>query len=259
MINIFKCNVVSFFTIINKEITRILRIWPQTILPPIVTILLYFLIFGNIMGKKIGPLYGYKYIEYIIPGLIMMSIITNAYSNVVSSFFSSKFQKNIEELLISPTYNFIIIIGFIFGGIIRSLIIFIFIIIIASFFCNLYIYNILFLLLAYTFTAILFSLIGLINGICAKKFDDISIIPTFVLTPMIYLSGIFYSIDLLPQNLKILTCINPIFYIVNIFRYSIIGLSDINIYFSLATIILLIFIFYCICLYILKIGYELKK
>lgn len=259
MYKIIACNITSFFTIANKESNRILRIWPQTLLPPITTITLYFFIFGILIGKKIGILYGYTYIQYIIPGLIMMGLITNSYSNVVASFFSSKLQKNIEEILISPTYNSIIILGFIFGGIFRSFIIFIAIIIVSSFFTNYYLYNIWLFILISALTAIMFALVGLINGICAQKFDDINIIPTFILTPLIYLSGIFYSIDLLPQKLKIIVTFNPIFYIVNIFKYSTISISEINILYAFGNILMFIFVFYFIALYMLKIGYGIKK
>lgn len=259
MKNIFKCNIISLITIINKEITRIIRIWPQTILPPIITSILYFFIFGNLIGKKIGCMSGYTYMLYIIPGLIMMGVITNSYTNVVASFFGSKFQKNIEEILISPTYNSVIILGFISGGIFRSLLIFLFLLITALFFSNTYIYNITLLIISYFLTSIIFSLIGLINGIFAKKFDDVTIIPTFILTPMIYLSGIFYSIDLLPNNLTFLIILNPIFYIVNLFRYSIIGISNINIFIAIYIMLLLIIILYILSLYMLKIGYKIKK
>ncbi|HIH2762349.1 MAG TPA: ABC transporter permease [Candidatus Azoamicus sp.] len=223
-------NLISLKTIINKELIRIFRIWPQTILPQIVTTSLYFLIFGNLIGKKIGNMSSYTYIEYIIPGLIMMAIITSSYSNVVSSFFGSKFQKNIEEILISPTYNITIIIGFTSGGVIRSLIIYILILITSSIFSNIHFYNITIFIIAYITTSILFSFLGLINGIFAKKFDDISIIPTFILTPLIYLGGIFYSIDILPDNLKVFVYTNPIFYINNIFRYGMLGISEIDIF-----------------------------
>lgn len=253
------CNTTSFITIVNKECTRILRIWAQTILPPIITITLYFLIFGILIGKKIGSLYGHTYIQYIIPGLIMMGLITNSYSNVAASFFSSKFQKNIEEILISPTSNTIIILGFILGGIFRAFIIFIFIIMISLFFSNVYLYNKYLFILISLLTAIMFSLIGLINGIYAKNFDDISIVPTFVLTPLIYLGGIFYSIDLLPQKLKIIATLNPIFYIVNIFRYSIINISEINIMYAFSNILVFILLLYYIAFYLLKMGWRIKK
>jgi len=248
----FKSNVISFYTIVRKELSRVLRIWPQTILPPIVTSVLYFFIFGNLVGKRIGYMSGYSYIQYIIPGLIMMSVVTSSYSNVVSSFFGSKFQKNIEEILISPTYNSVIVFGFISGGILRSFIVCIFIYIISSFFCNFYLYSFFVIFIIYFLTAILFSLFGLINGIFAKKFDDVSIIPTFILTPLIYLGGIFYSVDLLPSELKIFVLFNPIFYIVNVFRFGILGISEINIYFSFFIMFFFIIFFYFLALYFLK-------
>lgn len=254
-----KINLISFKTIVNKELIRIFRIWPQTILPQIVTTSLYFLIFGNLIGKKLGNMSGYTYIEYIIPGLIMMTIITSSYSNVVSSFFGAKFQKNIEEILISPTYNIIIIIGFISGGIIRSFIIYILIIITSSIFSNIHIYNIIILIAAYLITATLFSFLGLINGLFAKKFDDISIIPTFILTPLIYLGGIFYSIDIIPDKLKILIYANPIFYINNTFRYGMLGISEINIVKAFSIMISLIIITLITSIYMLNKGYEIKK
>lgn len=257
--NIIKINIISLLTIIYKESNRILRIWPQTIIPPIVTIILYLFIFGNLIGNKIGDINGFTYIEYIIPGLIMMSTITNAYTNVVSSFFGSKFQKNIEEILISPIKDSTIIFGFIFGGIFRSLIIFIFLLIIINYFSNINIYKKIILILSFLQTSIIFSLFGLLNGIIAQKFDDISIIPTFILTPMIYLSGIFYSIELLPNQLKFIVIINPIFYILNLFRYSFLGISNINIFNSIIVINILTLSLYLIISIILKKGYFLKK
>lgn len=257
--NIIKINIISLLTIIYKESARILRIWPQTIIPPIVTIILYLFIFGNLIGNKIGDINGFSYIEYIIPGLIMMSIITNSYTNVVSSFFGSKFQKNIEEILISPTNNSTIIFGFIFGGIFRSLIIFAFLLIVINYFSNIYIYKKYLLIISFLETSITFSMFGLLNGIIAQKFDDISIIPTFILTPMIYLSGIFYSIELLPVKLKFLIVVNPIFYILNLFRYSITGISNINILYSVIGINTLIIFMYIIIITIFKKGYFLKK
>lgn len=252
-------NLISLKTIINKELIRIFRIWPQTILPQIVTTALYFLIFGNLIGKKLGNMSSYTYIEYIIPGIIMMTIITSSYSNVVSSFFGSKFQKNIEEILISPTYNITIIIGFISGGVIRSFIIYILILITASIFSNIHFYDITIFILAYITTSILFSFLGLINGIFAKKFDDISIIPTFILTPLIYLSGIFYSIDILPNNLKTLVYTNPIFYINNTFRYGLLGISEINIFKAFSIMVILIITTLITSLYLLTKGCEIKK
>ncbi len=252
-------NLISLFTLTRKECIRILRIWPQTILPPTITVILYYLIFGNLMGKRIGYMVGYDYTQYIIPGLIIMSIITTSYSNVVSSFFGSKFQKNIEEILISPTYNSVIICGFIFGGIVRSFFVCILNFFISSFFCDIYFYNFFMVFLVYIFTTILFSLLGLINGIFAKKFDDISIIPTFLLTPLIYLGGVFYSIDLLPEQLRFLVFLNPIFYIINIFRYGVLGISEVDVFFSFIIMFVIIIIFFIISLSLINIGYQLKK
>lgn len=252
-------NLVSLFTIVRKELSRVFRIWPQTILPPIVTSVLYFFIFGNLIGKRIGCMSGYSYMQYIIPGLIMMSAVTSSYSNVVSSFFGSKFQKNIEEILISPTHNSIIILGFISGGVLRSFIVCIFIFFISLFFCNFYLYNFFILFLIYFLTSVLFSLFGLINGIYAKKFDDISIIPTFILTPLIYLGGIFYSIDLLSHELKIFVLFNPIFYIVNVFRFGILGISEIDIYFSFLVMFVFVLLFYFFALFLLNRGLEIKR
>jgi ABC-2 type transport system permease protein len=259
MINIIKLNYISFLTILRKEVIRILRIWPQTLLPPIVTSVLYFIIFGNIMGSKIGYVHGYSYIHYIIPGLLMMIIITSSYSNVVASFFGSKFQRNIEEILISPTFNFIIILGYLSGGIIRSFIIYLLILLLTYFFYDIQICNCFLLCLIYILTSILFSLFGLINGIFAKKFDDISIIPNFILTPLIYFGGIFYSIELLPKFFKIFVFINPIYYIVNTFRYSVLGISEINVVLSIFLMFIFIIILYLLSYYLLYIGYEIKK
>jgi len=254
-----KENFISFSTIFYREFTRILRIWPQTILPSVITMILYFLIFGNLIGSRVGIISGYNYLYYIIPGLIMMSVITTSYTNVVSSFFGSKFQKNIEELLISPTYNYIIILGFIFGGMFRSMVVCIFVILIANFFCRFYIYNFYIFFIILILTSLLFSLAGLLNGILAEKFDDVSIIPTFILTPLIYLGGIFYSIDLLPSFLKNIVYFNPIFYIVNIFRYASLGISEVNIIKAFVFMLFFIVFLFFICNFLLNIGYKIKK
>lgn len=254
-----RTNFISFSTLVRKEFVRVLRIWPQTILPSVVTSVLYFFIFGDLVGKRIGFMSGYSYIQYIVPGLVMMSIVTSSYSNVVSSFFGSKFQKNIEELLISPTYESVIICGFVCGGLIRSFIICIFIFIVAIFFSRFYFYNYFVIILIYFLTAVLFSLFGLLNGIFARKFDDISIIPTFILTPLTYLGGIFYSVDLLPNNLQFFVFLNPIFYIVNVFRYGILGISEIDTVLSFCVMCFFIVILYFLCLFLLKTGYAIKK
>ncbi|CAB3976473.1 ABC transporter permease [Candidatus Azoamicus ciliaticola] len=257
MIKMF--NFIAFFTIIRREFFRIIRIWPQTVLPPIITIFLYFIIFGKILGLKVGYMSGYKYIQYIIPGLLMMSIISSAYANVSSSFFSSKFQKYIEELLISPISFFVLINGFIFGGVIRAFFIFNGVCFFVFFLNEFYFYNFYFLIFVFFLTSLLFSLFGLFNAILAKKFDDISLVPTFVLTPLIYFSGIFFSLDLLPKVLKIIVYLNPMFYLVNIFRYSFLGISEVNIFYSVFLIFLVIFFMYIFCLYFLYSGFVIKR
>lgn len=255
----FELNFVACYTLVLREFFRVIRIWPQTILPPVITVVLYFFVFGKIIGLKIGYMCGYKYIQYIIPGLIMMSIITSAYANVSSSFFSAKFQRYLEELFVAPVESSVIIFGFIFGGVIRSFFILSILYIILYFFCDYYFYNYFLIFISFLFTSLFFSLLGFINAIFSKKFDDISVLPTFILTPMIYFSGVFFSIDLLPSFLNYFVYFNPIFYIVNLFRYSFLGISDINIYMSIFFLIFLIFILYFLCEYLFYTGFYLKK
>jgi len=220
---------IAFKTIVIKEFLRFIRIWMQTILPPAITTTLYFIIFGNLIGSQIADMDGFSYMEYIVPGLILMAIITNAYANVVSSFYGSKFQHNIEEMLISPTPNYIILLGFIAGGVARGVIVGGVVTIVSLFFTDLRIEHFFITTIVVFLTAILFSLAGFINGIYANSFDDISIIPTFVLTPLTYLGGVFYTIKLLPDFWQNVSMVNPILYMVNTFRYGIIGVSDINV------------------------------
>ena len=220
---------IAFKTIVIKEFLRFIRIWMQTILPPAITTTLYFIIFGNLIGSQIADMDGFSYMEYIVPGLILMAIITNSYANVVSSFYGSKFQHNIEEMLISPTPNYIILLGFIAGGVARGVIVGGVVTIVSLFFTDLRIEHFFITTIVVFLTAILFSLAGFINGVYANSFDDISIIPTFVLTPLTYLGGVFYTIKLLPDFWQNVSMINPILYMVNTFRYGIIGVSDINV------------------------------
>ena len=254
-----KIQYTGFKTILNREVIRILRIWPQTLLPSVITMVLYFVIFGNLIGSRIGDMGGFSYMMFIIPGLIMMGVITNSYSNVSSSFFGIKFQRSIEEILVSPLSIHSIILGFILGGIFRGFIVGILIIIISMFFTNLVIYNIFLIGLILLLTSTLFSLAGLINAVYAKKFDDVSIVPTFVLTPLTYFAGVFYSIDLLPQIWQTISLINPILYIVNSFRYGFLGVSDINVNYSVLAIILIIGILYYINYYLLKKGIGMRN
>jgi len=231
-----RLQLIAFRTIFVKEILRFSRIWMQTILPPAITTTLYFIIFGNLIGSQIQDMDGFSYMEYIVPGLILMSIITNSYANVVSSFYGSKFQRHIEEMLISPTPNYVILLGFIAGGVARGIAVGGVVTIVSLFFTDLQIQNFFITFFVAFLTAILFSLAGFINGVYANSFDDISIIPTFVLTPLTYLGGIFYTIKMLPDFWQSLSLINPILYMVNTFRYGIIGITDINIYLAFSII-----------------------
>lgn len=233
-----KGNWIAYSTIVRKEVIRFTRIWQQTLLPSAITMTLYMVIFGEFIGSRIENMQGFPYIQFILPGLIMMAVITNSYSNVVSSFFGSKFQKSIEELLISPTPSYIIILGYVTGGVLRSLIVGAIVVALSMIFAKLQIFNLFIIIIFVFFTAILFSLIGLINGIFAKKFDDVSIIPTFILTPLTYLGGVFYSIQLLPAFWQAASKANPILYMINGFRYGFLGFSDVNVALSLAMLVL---------------------
>lgn len=219
---------IALNTIVVKEVRRFTRIWPQTLLPPAITVTLYFLIFGNLIGDRIGRMDGHNYVEFIVPGLIMMMVITNAYSNVVSSFFSTKFQRSVEEMLVSPMPNYVVLAGFVLGGIARGLCVGFIVTVIALLFADLGIHSILVTTTVLLLTATLFSLGGFINAVYARTFDDISIVPTFVLTPLTYLGGVFYSLDLLPAFWKTVSLANPIVYMVNGFRAGILGSSDVS-------------------------------
>ncbi len=228
---------VALQTILIKETLRFLRIWIQTLLPPAITTALYFIIFGKLIGAQLGPVDGLTYTQYIAPGLIMMAVITNAYSNVVSSFFSAKFQRHIEEMLVSPLPNTIIVLGFVGGGVARGLAVGVVVTAVSLFFADLHWQHPLLTFAIMVLTSALFALGGLINGIFAKSFDDISIIPTFVLTPLIYLGGIFYSIRMLPPFWQDVSLLNPILYMINAFRFGILGVSDIDVRVALAIIL----------------------
>jgi ABC-2 type transport system permease protein len=231
---------IAFQTILIKEIRRFTRIWVQTLLPPVITMGLYFVIFGTLIGSRIGQMGGFTYMEFVVPGLIMMSVLTNAYANVVSSFYGNKFQRSIEEQLIAPIPNWVILAGYIAGGVARGLCIGVIVTLLSLFFTRLHIQHWGVMISVVLLTSILFSLAGLINAVYAKSFDDISIIPTFVLTPLTYLGGVFYSINLLPPFWQGVSQINPILYMVNAFRYGVLGISDVNITFAFGMIIFFI-------------------
>lgn len=242
-----------------KETNRYLRIWVQTLVPPVITTSLYFVIFGNLIGGRIGDMAGFSYMEFIVPGLIMMSVITSSYANVSSSFFSQKFQKNIEEILVAPVPTHIIIWGFVIGGIGRSVLVGALVTIISLFFVPLHVYSWLIIIITLLMTSILFSLAGLLNGIFAQSFDDVSIVPTFVLQPLTYLGGVFYAISMLPPFWQAVSKINPIVYMISGFRYGFLGVMDVSIVVSMSVLVLFIVVLYSICWYLIDRGRGLRS
>ncbi len=250
----------SLITLSTKEVRRFLRIWVQTLVPPAVTMSLYFIIFGSLIGPRIGTMDGLDYIQFMIPGLIMMSVITNSYANVTSSFYSVKFQRSIEELLVSPMPNWAILLGFIIGGVARGTLIgFIVFCVSLFFYPSFEVVNPSLTLLVLFLTSILFSLMGFVNAIFADSFDAISVIPTFILTPLIYLGGVFYSINILPEMWRNISMANPMLYVVNTFREGMLGISDVSIPFSLGMIFAFIALFTGLCLYLLNKGIGIRQ
>jgi ABC-2 type transport system permease protein len=250
---------VALATLGRKEYERMVRIWGQTILPPAVNMGLYFIIFGKLIGARIGQMGGFDYLQYIAPGLIMMAVITNSYGNVVSSFFSAKINRHLEELLVSPVSNFVIIAGHVAGGVMRGLLVGITVTVVALFFTPLPLAHPFITALVFLLCATIFSLGGLINGILAKNFDDVSIIPSFVLQPLTYLGGVFYSIDLLPDLAAQLSRLNPILYIVNAFRFGMLGHADIAIGPALAVMVAFAVALYGICAFMLHRGTRIRE
>lgn len=252
-------NLIALQSILYKETNRFMRIWVQTLVPPAITMTLYFVIFGALVGSRIGDMGGFSYMEFIVPGLIMMSVITNSYSNVASSFFSAKFQRNVEELLVAPVPNYIIVLGYVGGGVARGILVGLIVSLLSLFFVDIKVHHLFILMSTVVLTATLFSLAGLINAIYAKTFDDISIIPTFVLTPLTYLGGVFYSLSLLPQFWQYVSQINPIVYMVNAFRYGFLGVSDVNLVFAFSVIIGFILVFFSFAMYLINKGTGLRS
>lgn len=249
---------IAFKTILRKEVRRFTRIWVQTLIPPAITMALYFVIFGALIGSRIGEMGGFDYMAFVVPGLIMMSVINNSYSNVVSSFYSAKFTKSIEEIQVSPTPSYIILLGYVSGGVMRGLSVGAIVTVLSMFFTEMRIHHLGVIVTVIVLTSVLFSLGGMINAIFANSFDDISIIPTFVLTPMTYLGGVFYSINLLPDFWQKVSMLNPILYMVNVFRYGFLGVSDVNVGVSFAGIIVFLVIAFTYCLYLLEKGKRLR-
>jgi len=250
---------ISFYTILRKEIVRFLRIWSQTLLPPVINQSLYFIIFGGFIGSQIRNIQGIPYMAFIVPGLVMMAVINSSFSNVVSSFFGSKFQKNIEEIMVSPTPNWVIIAGFAMGGVARGLLVGAIVFLISALFTHPVVFNMWIVVLFVFLTAVVFSLGGLINGIFATKFDDVSIFPTFVLTPLTYFGGVFYSIKDLPGFWQTITKFNPILYMVDGFRYGFFGFSDVDIRFSIFMLVGFTVLLAGIAWYLLKKGIGIRN
>jgi ABC-2 type transport system permease protein len=250
---------IAFRTIIVKEVRRYLRIWPQTLLPPAITMSLYFVIFGSLIGSRIGDMGGFSYMQFVVPGLIMMAVVTNSYSNVVSSFFGAKFNHSVEELLVSPVPNWIILAGYVAGGVSRGLMVALIVTGLSLFFSELTVVNIWLTIAIVLVTSVLFALFGFINAVFANNFDDISIIPTFVLTPLTYLGGVFYSMDLLPEFWANVSRLNPLVYVVNGFRYGVLGVSDVNVTVSFGMILLFTVVAFAYCMHLLNTGKRLRQ
>ena len=250
---------IAYRTIVTKEIFRFIRIWPQTLLPPAITTALYFLIFGKLIGDRIGIINGVSYMDYIVPGIILMSVISHSYANVVSSFYSTKFQRNIEELLVAPVPNSIILAGYISGGIIRGLLVGTVVALISLLFADIEVKNPYIALSVMLLTATLFSLAGFINAVLAESFDDISIIPNFVLTPLSYLGGVFYSVKMLPGIWQNISLGNPILYMINAFRYGLIGVTDVDIRLAFVMTVGFIVTLALVSLFLLYKGIGIKN
>jgi ABC-2 type transport system permease protein len=245
---------IGFLTIVHREFSRIVRIWGQTLVPPAITATLYFVIFGSLIGGRIGEMGGFSYMQYIAPGLIMMSVITNSYGNVVSSFFGAKFGRHIEELLVSPLPNWLIVLGYVAGGVVRGLLVGLVVTVISLFFTRLHVQHLATVLAAVLLTSVVFSLAGFVNAVFAKNFDQISFVPTFILTPMTYLGGVFYSISMLPEWAQHVSKANPILYMVNAFRYGFLGHSDVDVGFSFAFMVAAVLLLFAACVWLMEKG-----
>ncbi len=251
--------IVAYRTIVIKEVLRFSRIWIQTILPPAITTSLYFVIFGTLIGDRIGEMEGFRYIDFIVPGLILMSVIQNSYANVVSSFYSAKFQHYVDEMLVAPVPSWVVLAGYVSGGVARGVAVGSVVTLVSLFFTDLEIHSYAVTLLVFILTSILFALAGFINAVYANTFDDIAIVPTFVLTPLTYLGGVFYSIQLLPQFWQDVSMANPVLYMVNAFRFGLIGVSDIDLGIAIAIILSFILALSAYSLSLLHRGVGIKK
>ncbi len=251
---------ISFYTIVRKDVVRMIRIWSQTFLPSVVTSVLYFLIFGTFLGERIGDVHGIPYITFVVPGLVMLAVVTNSYMNTSFTMFVAKFfSRNIDEILVSPTPPWVIVAGLVAGGVMRGIIIGFLVMIVALFFTDLAIVNFFVVLVFLILTSIIFSIAGLINGVYAKSMDGINLVPTFVLTPLVYLGGVFYSTDALPPFWAGLTKFDPIFYVINGFRYGLSGVADVSLWFSFSILLVLAVVFFGIAWYLIKTGLGLRQ
>jgi ABC-2 type transport system permease protein len=249
---------VGFYTIVIREFSRIIRIWGQTIVPPVITATLYFIIFGSLIGRRIGDMNGFTYMQYIAPGLIMMAVITNSYGNVVSSFFGAKFGRHIEELLVSPLPSWLIVLGYVTGGVLRGLLVGLVVTLVSLFFTHLHVEHLIIVFAAVLLTSVVFALAGFVNAVFAKNFDQITFVPTFILTPLTYLGGVFYSITMLPEWAQRFSKINPILYMVNAFRFGFLGHSDVSIGFSFAIMIVGVAVMFASCVWLLNRGTGIR-
>lgn len=241
-----------------KELNRFTRIWVQTLIPPMITMSLYFVIFGKLIGPQIGDMNGVSYMEFIVPGLIMMAVITNSYSNVVASFFNAKFQRNIEELLVAPVPTHIIIVGYMGGGVGRGICVGVLVSMVSLFFVPFQVHSWWMVLITLLLTSVLFSLAGLLNALFAKSFDDISLIPTFILTPLTYLGGVFYSLTLLPSFWQLISKANPIVYMISGFRYGFLGIHEVSLVVTIGVLVTFVFVFYLLVWYLIEKGFGLR-
>ena len=252
-------NLVALGTIIRREVMRILRIWGQTLMPPAITMTLYFLIFGGLIGSRVGDMGGFSYMQFIVPGLVMMSVIQNSYGNISSSFFGAKFGRHIEELLVSPMPNWVILLGYVGGAVLRGVMVGAIVLCIAMLFTKVRVPHPLVMVSSVLLGASIFSLAGFINAVYAKKFDDVAIVPTFILTPLTYLGGVFYSVKLLPDWAEAATHANPIFYMVNAFRYGLLGVSDVSMWTAYALMLGFVVVLGSLALWLLKRGTGMRS
>ncbi|TPG06506.1 ABC transporter permease [Rhodanobacter glycinis] len=253
-------NLVALNTLVRREIVRIVRIWTQTLIPPAITMTLYFVIFGKLIGSRIGAIEGgFSYMQYIVPGLVMMSVINNCYANISSSFFGAKFSRAVEEMLVSPMPNWVILLGYVTGAVARGMVVGVLVLLIALFFTSLHVVHPLITFLSVLLGATIFSLAGFVNAVYAKKFDDIALVPTFILTPLTYLGGVFYSVNMLGEPWQVISRANPILYMVNAFRYGVLGISDVHVGMAFVVMIGFVIGLSIVALQLLKRGVGLRS